>query len=127
MPCIQRKRAATLTTVVSNLDVPSQKHTQDQGERPKPETLDSTKSWIEKKKCRFAPKILAILEEAKSGGHPSLAKLKATAQISNVDIVEKHSESVIQPAILINLRSWTSTRIIWICWICGAIDDGTKE
>jgi hypothetical protein len=41
-----------------------------------------------------------VFEEARSSGYPALVKLKATAQISNVDdIVEKYSESVIQPAI----------------------------
>jgi hypothetical protein len=78
-----------LVTAVSNPDVPSQKRARNRGEpRSEPETLDSIKSWIDREKRHFAPEILAILEEAKSSGYPSLAKLKAAAQISNVDNIE---------------------------------------
>jgi hypothetical protein len=46
-----------------------------------------------------APAILAVLEEAKSNSYLALAKLKAAADISNVDdIVLKHPANVIQPA-----------------------------
>jgi hypothetical protein len=47
-----------------------------------------------------APAILAVLEVAKSNGYPALAKLKAVADISNVDdTVLKHSANITQPAI----------------------------